>query len=136
MVKAFSILVFTVFLKALAVLSIVYSPFTSKNLLFCVFIGMMFLPEAGFLLNKGFRKWLKDGIEDSDGVFNASDLANLLRHYSTLWCARLYVLLGLLEAFYHIQVREIFVMGSLAGAFGIEAITFLTNRTPKEKATK
>lgn len=134
MVKAFSILICTIFLKALAVMSLSFGAFTSKNVLFCVFIGMMFLPEAGFLLNKSFRNWLKDGIEDSDGVFNASDLANLLRHYSTLWCARLYVLLGLLEAFYHIQVREIFVMGSLAGAFGIEAITFLTNRAPKDKA--
>lgn len=134
MVKAFSILICTIFLKALAVMSLSFGAFTSKNVLFCVFIGMMFLPEAGFLLNKSFRNWLKDGIEDSDGIFNASDLANLLRHYSTLWCARLYVLLGLLEAFYHIQVREIFVMGSLAGAFGIEAITFLTNRAPKDKA--
>jgi hypothetical protein len=132
MVKAFSIIVCTLFLKALAILSISFNQFTSKNVLFCVFIFMMFLPEMGFLINKGFRQWLKDGIEDSDGVFNAADLANLLRHYSTLWCARLYVLLGLLEAFYHIQVREIFVMGSLAGAVGIEAITFLTNRSAKK----
>lgn len=132
MVKAFSIIVCTLFLKALAILSISFNQFTSKNVLFCVFIFMMFLPEMGFLINKGFRQWLKDGIEDSDGVFNANDLANLLRHYSTLWCARLYVLLGLLEAFFHIQVREIFVMGSLAGAFGIEAITFLTNRSAKK----
>jgi hypothetical protein len=132
MVKAISLIVCTIFIKALAILTLSLNQFTSKNILFAVFIFMMFLPEMGFIINKGFRQWLKDGIEDSDGQFNSSDLANLLRHYSTLWCARLYVLLGLLEAFYHIQVREIFVMGSLAGAFGIEAITFLTNRSPKK----
>lgn len=131
MTKCLSIIISTIFIKALALLSLRFDHFTSKNALFIIFLAMMFLPEIGFILNKGFRSWLKNGIEDSDGAFNSEDLANLLRHYSTLWCARLYVVFGLLEAFYHIQVREIFVMGSLAGAFGIEAIGFLTQRNKK-----
>lgn len=131
MTKCLSIIVSTIFIKALALLSLRFDHFTSKNALFVIFLAMMFLPEIGFILNKSFRSWLKNGIEDSDGAFNSEDLSNLLRHYSTLWCARLYVVFGLLEAFYHIQVREIFVMGSLAGAFGIEAIGFLTQRSKK-----
>lgn len=100
----------------------------SKHILFAVFIFAMFLPEIGFIISKGFRKWLQDGMEDGDGKLHKSDVANMLIHYSTLWCTRLYVLFGLLEAFYGIQVREVFVMGSLAGAFGIEAIGFLASK--------
>lgn len=123
--KLFGIFLYTFLLKWIPLFLVAV---TSKNILFIFFIIMMFLPEMGMLFNKSFRMWVKSGVEDSDGQFNSEDLANLLRHYSTLWCARLYVLFGLLEAFYHIEVREIFVMGSLAGAFGIEAIGFLTKK--------
>lgn len=124
-VKYGSILLYTLLLKWVPSL---FLAFTSKNILFAFFLVMMFLPEIAMLFFKNFRVWIKTGIEDGDGEFNASDLGGLMRHYSTLWCARLYVLFGLLEAFYQIQVREIFVMGSLAGAFGIEAIGFLTQK--------
>ena len=112
-----------VFIYTLAIkwIPLFFITFSSKNILFGFFILMIFLPEIGLVFSKNFRIWLKSGIEDSDGQFNSSDLAGLLRHYSTLWCARLYVLFGLIEVFYHIQVREVFVMGSLAGAFGLEA---------------
>ena len=109
-------------------LPLLFIAFNSKNVLFAFFILMIFLPEIGLLLSKNFRLWVKTGIEDNDGQFNSSDLAGLLRHYSTLWCARLYVLFGLIEVFYHIQVREVFVMGSLAGAFGLEAAGLFINK--------
>lgn len=127
-IKLIGVFIYTLALKWVPLFFITFS---SKNILFSFFLIMMFLPEMAMLFSKNFRLWVKSGIEDGDGQFNSSDLANLLRHYSTLWCARLYVLFGLLEAFYQIQVREIYVMGSLAGAFGIEAITFFVNKKTK-----
>lgn len=123
--KILSVFIYTFCLKWL---SLAFITFNSKNILFGFFILMIFLPEIGLIFSKNFRTWLKAGIEDNDGQFNSSDLSNLLRHYATLWCARLYVIFGILEAFYHIQVREIFVMGSLAGAFGIEAVGLFTRK--------
>lgn len=104
----------------------------SMNIFFGVFMMILFLPELGVILKRDFRVWVKNGIEDSDGKFNKSDLASLLIHYSTLWCTRMYVMFGLLEAFYGIKVRESFIVGSLVGAFGIEAIGFFV----KSKITK
>ena len=101
--------------------------------IFPLFIGMILLPEICFVLVPSFRKWIKGGVEDGDGVLNKSDLKALIIHYSTLWCIRLFVIFGLLEAFYGIQVREVFVMGSLAGAFGIESISFFTRRFRKDE---
>jgi len=124
-VKYASIFLYTLLLKWVPLF---FVAFTSKNILFAFFLILLFWPEIGIIFFKSFRLWLVEGIEDGDEKFNSTDLGNLLIHYSTLWCARLYVLFGLLEAFYGTQVREIFVMGSLAGAFGIEAIGFLTKR--------
>jgi len=120
----------TVFIYTLAIkwLPLFFITFSSKNVLFGFFILMIFLPEMGVLFSKNFRGWLKSGIEDGDGKFNSIDLSNLIRHYATLCCARLYVLFGLLEAFYQIQVRELYVMGSLAGMFGVEAIGFFISK--------
>ncbi len=124
-IKLASIFLYTFCLKWLPTF---FLTFTSKNILFAFFTLMIFLPEVAMLFSKSFRLWVKSGIEDSDGQFNSEDLSNLMRHYSTLWCARLYVFFGLLEAFYQIQVREIYVMGSLAGAFGLEAISFFLKK--------
>jgi len=122
--KMASIFIYTLMLKFLTI----FTGFTSINILFTFFIVMMFLPEITMLLSRNFRYWIKSGIEDSDGQFNSKDLASLLIHYSTLWCARLYVLFGLLEAFYGVKVRELYIMGSLVGAFGLESIGFLTSK--------
>lgn len=128
--KMLLLLTGTICLKFLGMLcaSLNFGEINSKNILFIFFIGMMFLPDLGILISKDFRQWIKSGIEDSDGQFNSDDLANLFKHFSTLWCIRLYVLFGLLEAFYHLQVRDIYVLGSLAGAFGIETINFFTKK--------
>lgn len=123
MIKISSILIYTYLIKILAVLTIILNIF-DFHYIFFIMVMIMFLPEVGFLISKNFRSWLKDGIEDSDGKFNREDFNSLLRHYSTLWCIRLYVTFGLLEAFHGIQVRETFINGSLIGAFGIEAINF------------
>jgi hypothetical protein len=90
--------------------------------LFWIFIVALFIPEGGFIFSASFRHWLKDGVEDGDGVMNKSDLTSLISHYATAWCVRLYVLFGLVEVFYGIHVRESIALGTLGGAFGIEGM--------------
>lgn len=123
MFKILSILIYTFSIKLFSLIVFSLGLLDYHNI-FYIFIFMLFLPEMGFALSKSFRSWLKSGIEDSDDKFNKEDFNSLLRHYSTLWCIRLYVLFGLLEAFYGIQIRETYIVGSLVGAFGIEAVNF------------
>ncbi len=121
MIKIFLILVYTFCLKVLGFVMLGID-LININYFFYLLIFVMFIPEYGFALSKAFRNWLQSGIENGDGKLNKIDLTSLLMNYSTLWCIRLYVLLGLLEAFYGIQVREIWVHSSILGAFGIKAI--------------
>lgn len=133
MLKIFSIFLYTLSLRLMGTV-VVASNFINLDwhYLFFLFVTIMFIPEIGFIISSSFRRWLKDGIEDSDGKFNKSDFASLLIHYSTLWCIRLFVLFGLLEAFYGIQVREMYVLGSLAGAFGVETVGYFTRNKVKK----
>lgn len=126
MFKILGVLIYTIILKFIAVFLLAIDIVNPQYIVFYLLMGVMFLPEMGFMISKSFRGWLKDGIEDSDGKFNSSDFKALMAHYSTLWCIRLFVVFGLLEAFYLIQVREIFIIGSLLGAFGIEAVSFIS----------
>jgi len=128
-IREISIIIATLSLKIFAIVLNIETG--AKHFLFTIFIVTMFLPELLILFNSGFRKWIQMGIEDSDGKFEKADLASLIIHYSTLWCTRLYVTFGLLEAFYGVQVRDTYVVGSLAGAFGIEVIGFLLKKTNK-----
>jgi len=126
LIKPFILICYTFILRWIPLVMIgIINP---KSILFGFFLLMMFLPEIAILFVKSFRIWLKDGIEDSDGRFNSDDLARLMVHYATIWCMRMYVLFGLLEAFYHIKVSEIMTLGSLAGAFGIEAVTTIMKK--------
>lgn len=125
--KELSILALTIALKFFATMLNIEDG--ARHFLFAFFFFIMFLPEMLILFNKDFRSWMRTGIEDGDSKFEKADLQNLLIHYSTLWCTRLYVTFGLLEAFYGTQVRDVYVVGSLAGAFGIEVIGFLLKKS-------
>lgn len=129
--KILSIYAYTFAIRLFGLVTLSLSPIADYHYLFHVLVVMLVLPEIGFAVSKGFRAWLKSGIEDGDGVFNTKDFNQMLVHYSTLWCVRLFVLFGLLEAFYGVQVREIFIGGSLAGAFGIETVSFFARKKEK-----
>jgi hypothetical protein len=121
MIKTFFVLIYTFLIKSLGFL-ILGVQFLDVQYVFYLMMVIMFLPEFMFIFAKSFRLWLKGGIENGDGKLNKSDFTSLLMNYSTLWCIRLYVLFGLLEAFYGIQVREAWINTSLVGAFGIKAM--------------
>ena len=132
MIKIISVFVYTFSLRILAYVTLLMG-LMDYHFIFPIFVIMILLPELTFTFVPRFRAWIRDGVEDGDGVLNKADLNALLIHYSTLWCVRLFVIFGLLEAFYGVQVREIYVIGSLSGAFGIEMSTFLTKWFSKEK---
>lgn len=129
--KILSIYVYTLSIRVFGWVTLAAGLISDYHYLFHVLVVMLVLPEIGFAVSRGFRSWLKSGIEDGDGVFNTKDFNQMLVHYSTLWCVRLFVLFGLLEAFYGVQVREIFIGGSLAGAFGIETVSFFARKKEK-----
>lgn len=132
MTKIIGIFIYTLCIRVAALLPVEVGTI-DYHIIFPFFIGMILLPELTFILVPKFRKWIKDGIEDGDGVLNKGDLSTLMVHYSTLWCIRLFVVFGLLEAFYGIQVREIFVVGALSGAFGIESMNLIAKFFNKAK---
>lgn len=121
MIKTFFVLIYTFLIKFLGFVML-GTQVIDVHYIFFLMMFIMFLPEYLFMFSSPFRGWIKSGIEDSDGKFNKSDFSSLLMNYSTLWCIRLYVLFGLLEAFYGIQVRETWITSSLLGAFGIKTI--------------
>ena len=110
------------FMPVFALIAMATLELTSRYFFFGFFMVILFLPEAALLLSKPFRIWIKDGIEDSDGKFNITDFANMLIHYAMLWCVRVFVTSFLVEILFGFHVREIYVISSFAGAFGIEAV--------------
>lgn len=128
--RELSVIIGTVLIKFFA--QIMQVGEAGKHLFFAMFIIVMFLPELAVLFNKDFRLWLKNGVEDNDGQFNKSDFSTMLTHYATLWCIRMWTFAGLVEIFYGIQVREVYVVGALAGGFGIEMIGFFMGKRGKE----
>lgn len=87
--------------------------------IFWIFILMMFLPEACFMLSKGFRIWLMQSIEDGDKNKN---IREMIGHLGTLWSIRMFVLLGLMSIFYGVQVSDLIYYLFFSSAVGIEAL--------------
>lgn len=65
------------------------------NVYFWTFFVMMFLPEFALFAFKGFRLWIKEGIEDGDKKLNTGDLKDLMVHYIALWCVRIFAISSL-----------------------------------------
>jgi hypothetical protein len=130
MIKIVAIFLYTFSLRILVYVTFLIGlmEYTDYHLIFPLFVVMILLPELSFTFVPRFRQWIKAGVEDGDGVLNKADLNALIIHYSTLWCIRLFVIFGLLEAFYGVQVREVYVVGSLLGAFGIETVGFFARK--------
>lgn len=121
MIKTFFVLVYTFMIKVLG-FAILGIQLINIQYIFFFLLLTMFLPELGITFSKSFRNWLKGGVEDKKGV----DLSSLLLNYSTLWSLRLYVIFSLMEIFYNIQIREIYIYTSLAGAFSLKSIEILS----------
>ena len=87
---------------------------------FYIFLAMMFVPELALTFSRGFRNWMKGGIEDADGHLHKEDIKDLRIHYSALWMLRIFVLFGLLMIFYQIQIEWLFYIAPFFGSMGLE----------------
>lgn len=93
------------------------------EIIFWFFCAMIFLPEVTIGLSKGFRTWIKEGIENSDGQLNHRDIKDLLIHYASLSSLRLFVLETLLMMFYSIQIDLQYYVIPFLGSIGLSGFT-------------
>lgn len=95
---------------------------------------MMWLPEFTALISKGFRAWIKTGIENGDGVLNSRDMNGLLIFWTSSICMKLLALVVSHELFFGseigIDTKMILVMGATGGQ-GIGAVRTLILRKYK-----
>ena len=60
-------------------------------LLILFFMFGIMLPEFCLVRYPAFKEWIKQGVEDSDGKLNKSDMQDALMLYSSLWAMRAFM---------------------------------------------
>ena len=96
------------------------------NIVFYIFVFALFLPELRVMTSKSFRLWLKEGIENNDGVFDGSDLKEMIGYLGAYYCAKLFALLMLCDIFFFVDIKDAYVylcFSGFAGTTGIMQIT-------------
>lgn len=101
-------------------------------IVFYFFVLMMFYPELSSMLSKGYRKWIRRGIEGDDGKFDTEDVTNLRINYNALWMLRLCLLFGLLIGFYKADIPVTFFLVTFFGAFGMQGLDVLKTYLQKK----
>ena len=84
------------------------------------------------MLSKGYRKWIRRGIEGDDGKFDTEDVTNLRINYNALWMLRLCLLFGLLIGFYKADIPVTFFLVTFFGAFGMQGLDVLKTYLQKK----
>jgi len=88
-----------------------------------VLLGI-FMPEIMWLASKSFRGWIKQGIEDSDGQLNKSDLKDAGILYVSLWSMRIFIGFSVAKMF-GIEIDTLTYLTPLFGSGGIAGLTVL-----------
>ena len=86
-------------------------------------LGIM-IPEICLVSFKGFREWIKQGVEDSDGKLNKSDLQDAMMLYTSLWAMRVFVAFSIVKMF-GVPIDNMAYMTALFGSFGIAGLPVL-----------
>lgn len=97
-----------------------------NNIVFYVFVFALFLPEFGIIISSKFRLWLKNALENNDGVLDGGDLKETISYLGAYYCAKLFAFGMLCDIFYIIQVNEVYVYMSFAGFAGTTGVIQLT----------
>lgn len=100
---------------------------------FWLFIGMVFLPEVLLVFFKGFRNWIKEGLEDGDGKLSKKDLKDLLPYYSSLNSLRIFVLSSLLMMFYDVHIEFQYYIIPFLGSLGLAGIEIIKKTYLRKK---
>lgn len=94
---------------------------------------MMWLPEFAAIISKGFRNWVKSGIENGDGVLNAKDMNGLLIFWTSSICMKLLALVVSYELFFQMPVGIETKMILITGATGGQGIGAVRNYVLSKK---
>lgn len=93
-----------------------------SEIIFWIFAIALLLPEVSFIISKKFRIWLKDGVENGDGILHSKDLKELPTLVGAYYCGKLFALLILMDTFYDIEVKDSFVYLCFSGFAGPTSI--------------
>lgn len=102
-------------------------PNTPPVLIFYIFVLMIFLPDLVLIVSKGFRAWIKEGLEDADGSLNRGDVKDLVVHYASLNSLRVFVLESLMMMFYDVEIPFHYYVVPFFGSIGLSGFTILKN---------
>lgn len=95
--------------------------------LFYFLFFALWLPEMGLVFSKSFRGWIKEGLEDGDGVLHKADIKDLIPFYSSFMIAKTVVLMSWTMIFYTVNIPYYFFLTLVIASFGIGAIPILKN---------
>lgn len=116
------VILFSNFIYAPAAEMIQTIPELSQNSpnkgVFYVFAIALFLPEMGVIVSSKFREWIKDGLENNDGVLDGSDLKEMIGYLGAYYCAKLFALLMLCDIFYEVDIKDTYVYLCFSGFAG------------------
>ncbi len=92
------------------------------EMIFYIFASALFIPEIALIVSKNFRHWLKNAVENSDGIFDKSELKDVIAYIGSFYCAKLFAFLVLCNIFYVIEVKEVYIYLTFAGFTGTTGI--------------
>lgn len=123
-VKFFGVWLYNFFLSPAARIATINADRPPEGMIY-FFIVMMFVPELCALLSKTFRDWIRQGIENSDGKLNKSDLKDMVILYGSLWCLRVFLFMSWAMIFYKMEIPFHIYTIPLLGSFGISGLPIM-----------
>jgi hypothetical protein len=92
-------------------------------LIFFGLFGIM-LPEFCLMFFPGFRAWIKQGVEDADGLLNKSDLQDAAIIYVSLWFMRVSMAFSV-AMMYGIEIKSLPYILTILASFGLAGLTVI-----------
>jgi hypothetical protein len=95
--------------------------------LFYFLFFALWLPETAILLSKAFRTWIREGLEDGEGILHKADIKDLIPFYASFMIAKTVVLMSWTMIFYTVEIPYYFFVTLVIASFGIGALPMLKN---------
>lgn len=88
------------------------------KIIFYIFVSALFLPEVAIIISSKFRGWLKNAVENNDGVLDGSELKETIAYFGAYYCAKLFALGMLCDIFYVVDIQDTYIYMAFAGFTG------------------
>lgn len=72
--------------------------------MYYMFMSLIILPEVTLIVSKSARSFVADALQKGDGRLDTTDLKDLLGHYGTFWCVRVFVIMSLTPIFFSTDI--------------------------------